>query len=82
VIVTIKTLSDSPTTYLALAHPWGDPATYLLCFTDDIFGAMSLHDFTEMLRKHFHLSEVELTYTDCHVSPDTDALLRLLHRCE
>ena len=76
--VTIKTLSDSPTTYLALAHPWGDAATYLLCFTDDIFGAMNLHEFTEMLRTHFHLPEVELAFTDCNAHPDVDSLLRLL----
>ena len=76
--VTIKTLSDSPAIYLAVAHPWGDAATYLQCFTDDIYGAMNLHEFTEMLRKHFHLPEVELAFTDCNAHPDADSLLRLL----
>jgi len=78
VTVTIRTLKDSPHTYLAFASLWGGAATHLLCFRDGIFGAMSLHEFIEMLRKQFNLPEVELAFRDAQVDPDSDSLLCLL----
>lgn len=74
----IRTLRDSPHTYLAYVSLASGVATYLLCFTDDILGAMNLHDFAEMLRKYFNLPEVDLAFRDQEVDPNSDAFLRLL----
>lgn len=80
--VTIRTLKDSPHRYLASASSICGGSTYLLCFSHDIFGAMSLHDFTEMLRKHFNLSEVQLAFRDARLDPDAGFLLSLFREHE
>jgi len=63
-IVTIRPLLHTHHEYLACASSPCGRATYSLRFTPDILGAMSLHDFTQMLRTHFRLSEVELSFRD------------------
>lgn len=75
--VTIRTIKDCPQTYLAFAS-LSKGATFLLCFTNNVFGAMSLHDFTEMLRKYFNLPEIDLAFRDLETHPDSEALLGLL----
>ena len=62
--VTIRPLALTHHEYLACASSPCGRATYSLRFTPDILGAMSLHDFTEMLRNYFSFSDVELSFRD------------------
>ena len=75
--VTIRPLSHSQREYLACVSSPCGRATYSLRFAPDILGAMSLHDFTEMLRIHFRLSEVELSFRD---TPPAGAIRQYLWR--
>ena len=51
--VTIRRIGDSDREYFAYTKSLCGRDTYFVYFTDDIWGAMTLHDFVEMLRKHF-----------------------------
>jgi hypothetical protein len=80
--LTIRSLADSPHSYLASAtSPYGS-ATFLLHFRDDIFGAMSLYEFAEILRKHYGLSEIQLAFRDTQLHLGDGPLLRLLRNDE
>ena len=48
--VTIRRIEDSQREYFAYAKSICGKATYFLYFCDDIFGAVVLHNFVEMLR--------------------------------
>jgi hypothetical protein len=75
--LTITSLADCPHSYLAsVASPSG--GTLLLHFRDDIFGAMSLYEFAEMVRKHHGLPEIELSFRDARLDLGDGSLLNLL----
>jgi hypothetical protein len=62
--------NNSPHQFLASAPSPCGRATYSLRFTPDILGAMSLHDFTEMLRAYFAIPHIELSLRDVPTPPD------------
>ena len=80
--LTVQSLTDSPHSYLASAvSPYGT-STFLLHFHADIFGAMSLYEFAEMLRKHHGLPEIDLAFRDTPLDLSDGSLLSLLRAHE
>ena len=75
--ITVTSLTDS---YLASAV-YGK-STFLLHFRADIFGALSLHEFAEMLRKHYELPQIDLAFRDARLDPADGSLLSLLREYE
>lgn len=76
--LTVRSLADSPHSYLASAASPCGTSTFLLHFRADIFGAMSLCEFAEMLRKYYGLTDVELAFRDTRLELRDGSLLRLL----
>jgi len=76
--LTIRSLADSPHSYIGSATSPCGTSTFFLCFHDDILGAMSLYEFAEMLRKHFDLREVELAFRDAQLHLGDETLLSIL----
>ena len=80
--LTLRSLTDSPHSYLASApSPYGT-STFLLHFRADIFGAMSLYEFAEMLRKHHGLPQIDLAFRDTRMDLRDGSLLSLLRAHE
>lgn len=76
--VTIRRIGDSDREYFAYTKSLCGRATYFVYFTDDIWGAMTLHDFVEMLRKHFEVHEVDLAFRDTSIQLKNELLLEVL----
>jgi hypothetical protein len=80
--LTVRSLTDSPHSYLASApSPYGT-STFLLHFRADVFGAMSLHEFAEMLRKHHGLPDIDVAFRDTRLDLRDGSLLSLLRALE
>jgi hypothetical protein len=78
--LTVRSLADSPDSYLASAlGPYGK-STILLHFRADVHGAMSLAEFAEMVRKLFSLTEIDIAFRDSRLDLRDGSLLSLL--CE
>jgi len=80
--LTIRSLTDSPHSYLASATSPCGTSTFLLLFRDDILGVMSLYEFAEMLRKHHGLTELELAFRDVRLNLSDGSLFSLLRHHE
>ena len=76
--VTIRRIADSAREYFAYTKSVCQRATFFVYFTDDIWGAMTLHNFVEMLRKHFEIDEVDVAFRDTSIHLKSELLLRLL----
>lgn len=76
--VTIRQLQDCPHEYLAYAKSLCGKATYFVHLSDDIFGAIVLVNFTEMLRSHFEQKTVEVKLLEGCVRPKNPMLLDVL----
>jgi len=76
--VTIRTVADSPNEYFAYAKSICGKATYFVYFTDDIWGAVALHNFVQMLQRHFKIPDIGLTLTDTRIHLKNDRILELL----
>ena len=62
--VAIRKLAGTDREYLAYARTFAGRAAYFVYFKDDIWGAMVLHDFTDMLRAVFQNTPLKLTLVD------------------
>jgi len=76
--VTIRKLDNKEHEYLAYAKSLCGKATYFVYFTDDIWGALVLHTFIEMLRSFFNPEKVTVTLAEKDLILKNDALLELL----
>jgi len=76
--LTIRTLADSPHSYLASATSPCGRSTFFIYFRDDILGAMSLYEFAEMLRKHHGLPQIDLAFRDTQLHLGDGAIPSLL----
>ena len=76
--VIIRTVADSTTEYFAYAKSMRGTATYFVYFTDDIWGAVALHNFIQMLQTHFKVPHIEVTLSDRSIQLKNDRLLDLL----
>lgn len=77
-IVTVRRIENSPHEYFAYAKSICGKATYFLYFSDDIWGAMVLHNFMEMLRRFFEKERIEINLQDTTINLKNDYLLSIL----
>ena len=78
--VAIRKIAGSDREYFAYARTFAGRATYFVYFRDDIWGAMVLHNFTDMLRAVFHNSPVKLTLVEQELSLKHPAVLGFLRQ--
>lgn len=76
--IIIRRLHDMKHSYFAYFRGMSGKATYLLYFEDNIYGAVSLHNFTEMLRNQFKEQKIELHIHDKEIEITNQALLDTL----
>ena len=77
-VVTIRELEDSPGQYFAYSKTVCGKGSYFAYFGDDIFGAMVLVDFVQMLRSHFAAQSVEVKLLERSIRPKNRVLLDVL----
>jgi hypothetical protein len=73
--VTIRKLDNKEHEYFAYAKSLCGKATYFVYFTDDIWGAVILHNFVEMLQSFFQPSTLTLRVDEQSISLKDDTLL-------
>lgn len=76
--VMVRRIENSEHEYFAYAKSICGKATYFLYFTDDIFGAVVLHNFVEMLRRFFDKENIELRVQDTMIQLKNEYLLAIL----
>ena len=76
--IIIKKLQDMKHGYFAYLRGMSGKATYLLYFEDNIYGAVSLHHFTEMLRNYFKEQKIEVHIHDKEIKITNQALIDTL----
>ncbi len=76
--VIIKKLENKEHEYFAYAKSLCGKATYFVYFQDNIWGAVALHNFIEMLRSFFHPANVYVTVADGDITLKNDAFLEIL----
>jgi hypothetical protein len=77
-IVTVRRIENSQHEYFAYAKSICGKATYFIYFTDDIWGAMALHNFLEMLRRFFEKQTIELKLQNTTINLKNEYLLSIL----
>ena len=75
--VTVRRIENSDNEYFAYAKSICGKATYFLYFTDDIWGAVVLHNFVEMLRLFFDKENVKLRLQDATIQLKNKYLLSI-----
>lgn len=81
-IVTVRKLQDSQHDYIAYTKSLCGKATYFVHFQDSIWGAVTLHSFTEMLRMFFQQVTVDVQVSEnpiCIKNPEILALLKMVN---
>ncbi|MBA7624753.1 hypothetical protein ES703_32165 [subsurface metagenome] len=76
--VTVRRVESSEHEYFAYAKSICGKATYFVYFTDDIWGAIVLHNFVEMLRRFFDQENVKVMLQDTTVQLKNEYLLTIL----
>jgi hypothetical protein len=76
--IIIRKLEDRKHTYFAYLRGLCGKATYLLYFEDNITGAVSLHNFIEMLQTHFKIARAEVHIQDREIAIKSAALLEAI----
>ena len=76
--VKVRRIENSEREYFAYAKSLCGKATYFLYFSDDIFGAIVLHNFVEMLRRFFEKEDVQLKFQDSTVQLKNEYILSIL----
>jgi len=76
--VTVRKIENSEHEYFAYAKSLCGKATYFLYFTDDILGAVVLHNFVEMLRSFFEQQNVKVQLQDTTVQLKNVYILSVL----
>lgn len=76
--VNVRRIEKSDHEYFAYAKSICGKATYFLYFTDDIWGAVVLHNFVDMLRRFFDKEHVKLRLQDTTIQLKNEYLLSLL----
>ena len=75
--ITIRRVEKSDHEYFAYAKSICGKATYFLYFTDDIWGAIVLHNFVEMIRRFFEKEHVKLRLEDTAIKLKNEYLLSI-----
>ena len=77
--ITIRKFENSDHEYIAYAKSLCGKATYLVYFSDDIWGAVVLCNFVQMLKSFFQSEKLKITVHEnavCLKNKDILALLR------
>lgn len=76
--VTIRKLDKSEHEYLAYTKSLCGKATYFLYFEDSIWGAVTLHNFIEMLKSFFQQKKVDVRIADKNIPIKNEFILELI----
>lgn len=76
--VTVRRVESSEHEYFAYAKSICGKATYFVYFTDDIWGAIVLHNFVEMLRRFFEKESIKVRIQDTAIQLKNEYLLTIL----
>jgi len=77
--VTIRKLEHSDHEYLAYAKSLCGKATYFLYFFDDVWGAVVLCNFVQMLKSYFQPEKLTLTVGEKAACLKNEQILALLN---
>jgi len=76
--VTIRKLDKSKHEYFAYTKSICGKATYFLYFEDNIWGAITLHNFIEMLKSFFQQKNVDVRIDDKRILIKNKDILELI----
>ncbi len=76
--VIIKKLDKTEHEYFAYAKSFCGKATYIVYFEDSIWGAVTLHNFIEMLRTYFQENKVDVNINDKNLKIKNELILDLI----
>jgi len=76
--VTIRKLQDSQHEYIAYTKSLCGKATYFIHFDDSILGAVTLHNFIEMLKMFFQQKSVEVKVSEKTLTLKNEDIISLL----
>jgi hypothetical protein len=76
--VIIRKLDKKDHEYFAYAKSYCGKATYIVYFEDNIWGAVTLHNFVEMLRMYFDQQKVEVNIEDKDLKIRNGSILELI----
>lgn len=76
--VTIRKLDKSEHEYFAYTKSLCGKATYFLYFEDSIWGAVTLHNFIEMLKTFFQQKKVDVRIDGKSITIKNEFILELI----
>ena len=76
--ITIKQIENTDKEFIAYYKSDFLKSTFCVSFRDDIFGAVSLSRFTEMIKTHFNEQKISLFISDKNIKFKSQALLNEL----
>jgi hypothetical protein len=77
--VTIRKLQGTQHEYIAYTKSLCGKATYFVYFEDSIWGAVTLHNFIEMLKMFFNQKRVEVRVSEKSLHLKNEGVLSLLN---
>lgn len=78
--IIIRKLDKTEHEYLAYTKSLCGKATYFIYFEDNILGAVTLHNFIEMLKTFFKQNNVELIIGDKSLTVKNEMVLDLIRK--
>lgn len=78
--IIIRKLQNTGHNYFAYLKGISGKATYLLYFEDNIYGAVTLHNFIEMLRNYFNKQQIDVHIQDKEIEIKSETLLAVIKR--
>ena len=76
--VIIRKLDKTEHEYFAYTKSFCGKATYIVYFEDNIWGAVTLHNFVEMLRMYFQQQKVDVNIEDKNLTIKNESILDLI----
>jgi hypothetical protein len=81
-IVTIRQLQGTSHEYIAYTKSLCGKATYFVYFEDSIWGAVTLHNFIDMLKMFFQQQRVEVKVSERTLQLKNESILSMLRGSE
>ncbi|RLC35654.1 MAG: hypothetical protein DRH33_08280 [Candidatus Nealsonbacteria bacterium] len=76
--VTIRKLDNTDHDYFAYTKSLCGKATYFVYFQDGIWGAITLHNFIEMLKSFFNQEKVKVSMSDKNIEIKNELFLKFI----
>jgi len=76
--ITIKQIENKQGEYIAYYRSELLNATYSVYFRDNIFGAIALHDFSEMIKRKYEKEDIEFILSEEKMQLKSKALLEAM----